>query len=60
MRNLEKGEYSPTIATVRDLCAVLGVSMVTLASLVEAEFTEEDPVTLLASATSELSEVTLS
>lgn len=42
VRMLEKGEYSPTLGTLADLAQVLGVSLVTLMALVEAEGREAD------------------
>ncbi|WP_369987120.1 helix-turn-helix domain-containing protein [Pseudomonas xanthosomatis] len=57
VRNLEKGEYSPSLATVRGLCDVLAMSPVTLVALVEAEFVSGDPAQLIQLAGSELHEV---
>ncbi|MGV2836882.1 helix-turn-helix domain-containing protein [Pseudomonas shirazensis] len=54
VRNLEKGEYSPSLAVVRDLCDVLHISPVTLASLVEAEYISGDPAALIKLAADEL------
>lgn len=54
IRNLEKGEYSPSLATVRGLCDVLAVSPVTLIALVEAEFINGDPALLIKLAEDEL------
>ncbi|MEK2607962.1 helix-turn-helix transcriptional regulator [Pseudomonas shirazensis] len=54
VRNLEKGEYSPSLATVRGLCDVLAVSPVTLVALVEAEFISGDPARLVKLAGDEL------
>ncbi|MDH4843007.1 helix-turn-helix transcriptional regulator [Pseudomonas sp. BN505] len=57
VRNLEKGEYSPSLSTFRALCDVLEVSPVTLACLVEAEFIGGEARLLLNEAAKELREV---
>lgn len=54
IRNLEKGEYSPSISLVRGLCDVLDVSPVLLAAMVEAEFINSDPALLIELAGDEL------
>ncbi len=54
VRNLEKGEYSPSISVVRGLCEVLDVSPVLLVAMVEAEFISGDPALLIKLAGDEL------
>ncbi|PTV51914.1 helix-turn-helix domain-containing protein [Pseudomonas putida] len=54
IRNIEKGEYSATIALIRDLCDVLRVSPVALMAIVEAKHKNKDVEALMKSAMSEL------
>ena len=54
---MEKGEYSPSLATVQALYDVLEVSPVTLVALVEAEFISGDPALLVKLAGEELDEM---
>jgi len=54
---LEKGEYSPSLATVQGLYDVLEVSPVTLVALVEPEFISGDPALLGKLAEEELDEM---
>lgn len=54
VRNLEKGEYSPSLSTLRALCDVLRISPATLACLIEAEFSGSDPSAILKIAAAEL------
>jgi len=57
IRNLEKGEYSPTLAILRELCELLEVSPITLLSLVEAAHLGLDPIILINGAAEELEEL---
>lgn len=57
VRNLEKGEYSPSLSTVRDICDVLRISPMTLTSLVEAEYKGISPLSLLKTSETELTEL---
>lgn len=54
IRNIEKGEYSPSIALVRNLCGILDVNPAMLITLVEAKHTGEDWETLIKAANLEL------
>lgn len=54
IRNIEKGEYSASIAMVRDLCDVLRVSPMTLMAMVEAKQTDQNPENLMKAAIAEL------
>ncbi|WNW12166.1 helix-turn-helix transcriptional regulator [Pseudomonas sp. DTU_2021_1001937_2_SI_NGA_ILE_001] len=57
VRMLEKGEYSPTLGTLADLAQVLGVSLVTLMALVEAEGRGSDVKALVADVAVQLEEL---
>lgn len=57
VRSLEKGEYSPTIAMLCDLCGLLEISPITLLCLVEAEYLGNDATTLMKQAGKELDEL---
>ncbi|EPJ5553702.1 TPA: helix-turn-helix domain-containing protein [Pseudomonas aeruginosa] len=57
IRNLEKGEYSPSLALVRDLSDGLEISPITFMTLIEAEYTGTDTVRLLNQASGELFEL---
>lgn len=57
IRNIEKGEYSASIALVRDLCDVLRVSPVTLMAIVEAKHTGKDTEILMKAAVAELKSI---
>lgn len=54
IRNIEKGEYSASIAMVRELCDVLRVSPMTLMALVEAKRVEQNSEALMKAAITEL------
>lgn len=54
IRNIEKGEYSASIALVRDLCDVLRVSPMTLLAIVEAKHTDQNSEALMKAAILEL------
>ncbi len=54
IRNIEKGEYSASIAMVRDLCDVLHVSPMTLMAIVEAKHADKDSECLMKAAIAEL------
>jgi len=55
IRNLEKGKQSPTLEMVSEICSVLDLSPVTLVSLVQAEFADEDASSAINRAALELS-----
>lgn len=54
VRMLEKGEYSPTLSTMADIARVLGVSIVTLIALVQAEQQSASAMKLLDEAVQEV------
>lgn len=57
IRNIEKGEYSPSISLVRDLCDKLGVSPITLMALVEARYVDQDFDELMKLSTTETRDI---
>ncbi|RSC25932.1 XRE family transcriptional regulator [Pseudomonas putida] len=54
IRHIEKGEYSPSIAMIRQLCEILKISPGALVILVEAQFTGQDLEELIATALSQI------
>ncbi|WP_095115002.1 helix-turn-helix domain-containing protein [Pseudomonas sp. Irchel 3F3] len=57
IRNIEKGEYSASIALVRDLCAKLGISPIALMAMAEAKYAERNPEDLIKIATTEIRDI---
>lgn len=57
IRMLEKGQYSPTLSTIKELARVLGIGAVSLVALAEAEEEEAEAASIARRALAELMEL---